>query len=327
MKKFWGILILFVLLLIQAPAYADTWIQYFLAQGDYVSGAAIMKDDGNLNSQWVYKGGYRSVTNNIQTFALKWVESSKWVPPVTEQQEIIMEGYVQYAINANFMYRYADLNIQQYGWSGACFDGNINDTTKELVYELRKDLVNIVPDPDNPGLYMAVYKDTNVRVTTNDLSYSGTDIRKYMGTYKYTDIEYSVPPFIDIISYGGYLPRGSGNTISYGPMYVMAYPALNTPFAQNEGLAPVKYFDATIPKGSVILFKNSGSSYASVAFIPVKIHTHQYQTVTVIPGHYEDTSHYETTIINGTETHLEYTESPHWSEPSAMIPVYADTGN
>lgn len=140
MKKLISFLIAFLLVL--TTAFADTvndpnlqpvpdssiqssnWTQYIPAEGEGVSGASIMQDnssDNTLTRKWVYEGGYTSVSETIPVASTVWVQSSQyvppvtqqvwvppvtqqvWVPPVTHQEEIVDSGFVAVAWNGYWL--------------------------------------------------------------------------------------------------------------------------------------------------------------------------------------------------------------------------------
>lgn len=67
---------------------SSNWVNYIPAQGNGLSGAAIMQDDstGTLTRQWTNKGEYVPVTKQVAVSKTVWVQSQEWVPPVTHQE-------------------------------------------------------------------------------------------------------------------------------------------------------------------------------------------------------------------------------------------------
>ncbi|SFE01379.1 hypothetical protein SAMN04324257_00194 [Thermoanaerobacter thermohydrosulfuricus] len=107
MKRIAAIAIAVFLFLFSVSAFADTsnnsnlipvqdsniqssgWSNYIPAQGNGISGAAILQDSStnqSLTRQWVHEGGYMQVTKQVAVPKTVWVQSQEWVPPVTHQE-------------------------------------------------------------------------------------------------------------------------------------------------------------------------------------------------------------------------------------------------
>lgn len=269
-----------------------------------------MKDDGNLNRQWIYKGGYTSVTENTQMFDMEWVQSQEWVPPVYETKQVWVQppGYYQWDLQGIDLNYYASAYV---GGRELLESDRIGfyDTSGNWHWSLNNN--DLLKPP--PSSVTNIVQNIIANCSSYDANYPmGTVMDGYGGVY---GTEYNVTDYFtrywEVVITGGWIwpdwylkQYGMPNSYNYYVyLNISGYPR---GYNWHGGFWLTARYDKVwhIPPGHW-----------------------ETQQVLVQPGYWKDTSHYETVVKQGRETHLEYTESPHWSEPSAMIPVYADTGN
>ncbi|KHO63218.1 hypothetical protein THYS13_13390 [Thermoanaerobacter sp. YS13] len=311
MKRTFVVAVIVFLFLFSISAFADTsnltpvpdsniqssgWSNYVPAQGNGVSGAAIMQDNStnqSLTRQWVYEGGYTAVTGQVPVAQVVWVQSQEWVPPVTHQEwvppvthqvwvppvthqeEILLDKYVPFFQEYNYWYG-------RYYWYAYGFGGI--------------------------GLgYYTIY-------VTNDTYYQYPNGFHF---YNYCNSSLIIfPNGVTLIQDATYINGNLTGFAVYGMQDIFSVPNA--------------------------IFHYSYGSMIDLIFVPVKIHTGQYNTVvdqpgywetvvdqpgywkTVVdqPGYWKDTSHWETTTTYQTVQDVQYTESPHWTDYEKIIPQY-----
>ncbi|AFK85902.1 MULTISPECIES: hypothetical protein [Thermoanaerobacterium] len=305
MKKLISFLIVFLLVL--TTAFADTvndpnlqpvpdssiqssnWTQYIPAEGEGVSGASIMQDnssDNTLTRKWVYEGGYTSVSETIPVASTVWVQSSQYVPPVTQQQEIVLNKYAV----ATF---------------GAYFPGYGGTVTNQWILTSFNNYMITIADYDPSKSRMGWLYETYGIISV------GYDL---YGTYPYNSIVFpsGTPVYQNSLDQQIIIANYNIPTLLQIPGVIapMTYESYNNLSLQNAVLVV-----GNNPIGSP-------GFVGSTLLIPVQVHTGQYQTVVVQPGYYEDTSHWETTVTYETKQDMVYSASPHWTEYESIIPQY-----
>lgn len=302
MKKLISFLIAFLLII--TTAFADTvndpnlqpvpdsttqssnWAQYIPAEGEGVSGASILQDNSNDNTltrKWVYEGGYTSVSETISVASTVWIQSSEYVPPVTQQvwvppvtqqvwvPPVYQEKYVVDHVNVGFIVnRYAYWPNYSYIYIGY-FDSN------EIWHSNYSWLVA-------PGGF-------NYMSTLNSF---------YNSSYSSAQTFFITPDNWSFYCTGSDIVL-NGTVWFYSPRYATDYnTAIETDVfysLENVMVQPGYYKTVVVQPG-------------------------YYQTVIVQPGYYKDTSHWETTTTYQTKQDMIYTVSPHWTEYESIIPQY-----
>jgi hypothetical protein len=343
LKRVSVITVITFLLLFSVTAFANTsnltpvpdsniqssgWSNYIPAQGNGVSGAAIMQDNStnqSLTRQWVYEGGYTTITGQVPVAQVVWVQSQEWVPPVTHQEwvpPVTHQVWVQppgsyqlqnfQIIIREFAFKW-DINKQSYVYDerGYITLGTINmnyQWTQTSSTYLFPNFINYpLPDPTSSQSLIS-FLNQIPRTVSYLPSQTNNTIPSYL--INSTSLE------------GIYLPWSIQSSVSL-PMYYGYY-----------------YIDiyanrSSYRAGAFYWTSQDWCGMAEFRLLPVYSWVQPqgyWQTVidqpgywkTVVdqPGYWKDTSHWETTTTYQTVRDVQYTDSPHWTEYEKIIPQY-----
>mgnify|MGYP000618654401 CR=1 FL=1 len=337
MKRIAAIAVIVFLLLFHITAFADTsndtnlipvpdssvqssgWSNYIPAQGNGVSGAAIMQDNStnpSLTRQWVYEGGYTSVSQEVPVAQVVWVQSQEWVPPVTHQEWVPPvthqvwvqpQGYYQLQSFQIILREYAftwNVDKQSYVYDER---GYITLGTIDINYKWTQTVSTTYPLPNPTTVQDLIALLNKIPRTVFSLPSVGNNtIPSYIvNSFTLTGIKIPWQYFVQS-RYGFYQVYISDGDNFHASFVGAFYWTINDWCGGAEfRLLPV--YTWVQPSGY----------WETVVDQPG-----YWKTVIDQPGYWKDTSHWETTVTYETVKDVQYTKSPHWTDYEKIIPQY-----
>jgi len=342
LKRTFVVAVIVFLFLFSISAFADTsnltpvpdsniqssgWSNYVPAQGNGVSGAAIMQDNStnpSLTRQWVYEGGYTSVSQEVPVAQVVWVQSQEWVPPVTHQEwvppvthQVWVQppGYYQLQSFKIIIREYAftwDTNKQSYVYSerGYITVGTIDMNYKwtQIANTYLPSFVNYpLPDPTTSQSLISFLNEIPRTVSFLPSQTNNTVPDYIINSESLTGIQlpWTIVRDMSLLMYYGFYYvyiNANGNTYYIGGFY----------WQPSDWCGCAEF--RLLP---VYTWVQPSGYWETVVDQPG-----YWKTVIDQPGYWKDTSHWETTVTYQTVQDVQYTESPHWTDYEKIIPQY-----